>query len=104
MAEISCVTIQVYIDNTTMSHNEANLGGGHIHIKKMLSYEPFKNESFISIENSSFNSGRAGAIGGGIHIFIAAIPHCIAGNITPALVSMFLSCYTSRRKYFVSVL
>ena len=26
----------------------------------MLSYEPFKNESFISIENSSFNSGRAG--------------------------------------------
>ena len=81
VAEISCVTIQVYIDNTTMSHNEANLGGGHIHIKKMLSYEPFKNESFISIENSSFNSGRAGAIGGGIHIFIAAIPNCIAGNI-----------------------
>ena len=65
VAEISCVAIQVYIYNTTMSHNEANLGGGHIHIKKMLSYEPFKNESFISIENSSFYSGRAGAIGGG---------------------------------------
>ena len=81
MAEISCVAIQVYIYNTTMSHNEANLGGGHIHINKRLSYEPFKNESFISIINSSFSSGRAGATGGGIHIFIAASPNCIASNI-----------------------
>ena len=81
VAEISCVDVQVYICNTTMSHNEAKLGGGHIHIKKMLSHEPFKNESYISIENSNFTSGRAGAIGGGIHIFIAAIPKCIASNI-----------------------
>ena len=81
MAEISCVDVQVYIYNTTMSHNKANLGGGHIHINNLLSYEPFKNESFISVKNSSFTSGRAGAIGGGIHIFIAAFRNCIASNI-----------------------
>ena len=34
VAEISCVAIQVYIYNTTMSHNEANLGVGIFISKK----------------------------------------------------------------------